>query len=379
MSTPTKTIDDTLGDVRRVQRLLAESDFDAVIAVSPDNVRYVGDVHISTQTSIRDRLALIVWPKGREPVFVLCLVEEGYVRAHSWIRDIRSYKEFVVKPTDLLADVLTELGLAQARVGCELDYLAAIYADHLRARLPGLRLAPCTDLFLRARMYKTPRELAILRHGYRATEKALMATYATVRVGETEKSMANRLADALMHTGADLVAYLHINTGANTGYPHMSPGDNVVRAGDIVKADVGAWYSEYITNVGRTAKVGKPTAEDLSYWTRLRDIHHRIIDMVRPGNTGRQLFAKAGELYAAAGLPFPYAHNGHGVGLLVHEHPLISPHDENPFEPGMVTTVETRVRWVGKVGYHMEDLIEITAGAPVVMSDAFDNERIFEI
>ena len=58
---------------------------------------------------------------------------------------------------------------------------------------------------------------------------------------------------------------------------------------------------------------------------------------------------------------------------------MISPHDDIPFEPGMVTTVETRVRWVGKVGYHMEDLIEITDGAPVLMSDAFDNEQIFVI
>ena len=63
----------------------------------------------------------------------------------------------------------------------------------------------------------------------------------------------------------------------------------------------------------------------------------------------------------------------------MNEHPLISPHDDIPFEPGMVTTVETRVRWVGRVGYHMEDLIEITDGAPVLMSDAFDNEQIFVI
>ena len=374
-----KAIGDTLGDVTRVRQLLEKSDHDAVIAVSPDNVRYVGDVHISTQTSIRDRLALIVWPKGRDPVFVVCLVEEGYVRAHSWIQDVRSYKEFVVKPMDLVADVLAELGLANARVGVELDYLAALYADQLRARLPGLKLVQCTDLFHHARMIKTPREREILRHAYRATEKALLSTYATVRVGETEKSMANRLAAALMHSGADMVAYLHINAGANTGYPHMSPGDYQVQDGDIVKADVGAWFSEYITNIGRTAKMGQPSAEDQSYWTRLRDIHHRIIDMVRPGNTGKQLFAKAGELYAKADLAFPYAHNGHGVGLLVHEHPLISPHDDIPFEPGMVTTVETRVRWVGRVGYHMEDLIEITDSAPVLMSDAFDNEQIFVI
>jgi len=45
----------------------------------------------------------------------------------------------------------------------------------------------------------------------------------------------------------------------------------------------------------------------------------------------------------------------------------------------MLSTVETRVRWVGKVGYHMEDLIEITDGAPVVFSTAFDNEELFVI
>ena len=374
-----KTIDDALGNLRRLERLLADSPYDAVIAVSPDNVRYVGDVHISTQTSIRDRLALIVWPRGRAPVFILCQVEEGYVRAHSWVKDIRSYKEFVTRPMDLLADVLTELGLGNAHVGVELDYLAALYADQLRARLPGLRLGHCTELFLRARMIKTPGELELLRHAYRATEKALLATYTTIRVGETEKSMANRLADALMHTGADMVAYLHINAGANTGYPHMAPADYQVRDGDIVKADVGAWYSEYITNVGRTAKVGATTDEDRSYWTRLRAIHHEIIDLARPGRCGRELFEKAGQLYAANDLPFPYAHNGHGVGLLVHEHPLISPHDQIPFEPDMVTTVETRVRWVGKVGYHMEDLVQITDGAPRLLSDAFDNEQILVI
>ena len=56
------------------------------------------------------------------------------------------------------------------------------------------------------------------------------------------------------------------------------------------------------------------------------------------------------------------------------------PYDERGImQPGMVTRVETRVRWVGKVGYHMEDLIEITDGAPVLMSDAFDNEQIFVI
>ena len=374
-----KTMQDAMGDLAGMQRALEASAFDAVVAVSPENVRYIGDVHIATQATIRDRLALIVWAKGRHPIFILCAVEEGYVRQESWIQDIRAYKEFVTQPMAVLADVLRDLNLTQGLLGLETEYLATRYYQALMAELPSLRLQPCEPLFERVRMFKTAREIDVLRHAFRSTEQALHAVYSTVQVGETEKSMANRLADAIMQSGAEAVAFNHINAGPNTGFPHMSPSDYQVQPGDIVKADCGGFYHEYYSNVGRTAKLGEPTAEEESYWRRLRDIHHRLIDMARPGNTGRQLFEEATRLHAQADIPFPYAHNGHSLGLQVHEHPLISPHEELAYEPGMVTTVETRVRWVGQKGLHMEDLVLVTDGAPVLLSDAFDNEDIFVI
>jgi len=375
----TKTMQDAMGNLPRLKRAIDDSAFDAVIAVSPENVRYAGDVHISTQTSIRDRLALIVWPKGKDPIFILCFVEEGFVRRESWIQDIRSYKEFVVSPIDLLADVLTEIGCAAGHVGMELDYLASSYYLKLKARLPQLRLSPVETLFDRVRMYKSQREKDTLARGFRQTEKALLSTYITIYEGETEKSMADRLVMAIMRQGADSIAFNHINAGPNTGFPHMAPSDYQVRKGDMVKADTGGFYSEYFSNVGRTAKFGPLTQEDREMWKRLREIHHTIIDMLRPGNTGQQLFNKAAELHAKHNIPFPYAHNGHGIGLNVHEHPLVSPHETLAYEPGMVSTCETRFRAVGKVGYHMEDLIEITEGAPVVLSTYFDNEEILVI
>jgi Xaa-Pro aminopeptidase len=374
-----KTMQEAMGNLTGMQQAIETGPFDAVVAASPENVRYIGDVNISTQSTIRDRLALIVWAKGRAPIFILCAVEEGYVRQESWIQDMRPYKEFVTRPTAVLADVLRELGLTTGLIGIETEYLAARYHQELLDQLPQLRTQPCEALFERVRMFKTEREIALLRHAFRGTEKALLSVYSTVQAGETEKSMANRLAAAIMHAGADAVAFNHINAGPNTGFPHKSPSDYQVQPGDIVKADCGGFFREYYSNVGRTAKLGKPTAEEQSYWQRLRDIHHRIIDMARPGNSGRQLFEAASRLHAKADIPFPYAHNGHSIGLSVHEHPLISPHEDLVYEPGMVTTVETRVRWVGKKGLHMEDLVQITDSAPVLLSDFFDNEEIFVI
>jgi Xaa-Pro aminopeptidase len=375
----TKTMRDAMGNLALLEKLIGESPYDAVIAASPENVRYTADVHISTQQTIRDRLALVVWPKGRAPVFIVCLVEEGYVRKHGWIQDVRCYKEFVISPVDLLADVLTELGLAKAHIGMELDYFAAGYQRHLEARLPGLRSGACDTIFARARMFKTPREMETLFRGYRQTEKALLATYLTVHDGETERSMMQRLNGAIIAQGADSIAFNHINAGPNTGFPHMTPSLYQVKVGDLVKADVGGFYDEYFSNVGRTAKLGKLTPEDIDMWKRLREIHHAVIDMLRPGRTGQEAFALATKLHEKHRIPFPYAHNGHSIGLNVHEKPILGPHDTTPYEAGMVSTCETRYREVGRFGYHMEDIVEITDGAPIVRSTAFDNEEILVI
>ena len=374
-----KTMQDAMGDLAGLKRAIEASDFDAIVATSPESVRYISDVLISSQSSIRDRLAYIVWAKGRDPVFILCQVEEGYVRQESWIQDMRPFKEFVTAPTDILIDLLKELGLESGRVGLEMEYLAAVYFNKLSGALPGLRLEPCEGLIRSVRMFKTQRELDALTRGFQGTANAMLETYATVKVGEDEWSLKNRLADAIQRSGADRVAFNHINAGPNTGFPHAGPSNYQVQKGDIVKADSGGYYDEYMSNIGRTAKVGPPTAEDKEIWKKLRDIHHEIIDMLRPGNTGRQLFERATVLHEKAGIPFPFAHNGHSIGLEVHEHPLISPHENLSYEPGMVSTVETRVRWVGKVGYHMEDLVLITEGSPVLLSTAFDNEEILVI
>jgi Xaa-Pro aminopeptidase len=370
---------DAAGDIEGLRRAIAASPFDAVIASSPENVQYAADVAITSQRLIRDRLALLIWPKGEAPALVLCRVEEGYVRQESWVSDLRGYKEFVTAPTALAAELLRERGLGTARIGIDLEHLPGKYLRELQTLLPQARIEGCDDLFKQVRMFKTKREIALLAGGFRGTERAMLATFATVSAGEDEHSLSRRLADNILLSGAEDVAFNHINAGPNTGFPHALPSGYRVQPGDLVKCDSGGHYGGYLSNVGRTAKLGPPTAEERETWRRLREIHHALIDLLRPGNTGRQLFAAATALHERHGLPFPYAHNGHSIGLEAHERPMISPYEDIVYAPGMVSTVETRVREVGVRGLHMEDLVQITPDGPVVLSTAFDNERIFEI
>ena len=374
-----KKIQDCLGNVVGLREILEKSDYDAIIACSPENVRYTGDVMIDTQATIRDRLAFIVWAKGRAPVYVLCQVEEGYVAQNTWIKEIRSFKEFVTKPTDVLADLLIDLGLDKGNVAIEQEYIAAKYDFELRARLPNLKLNSAEPIFRAARMRKSTREIETLQHGFQGTGQAMFETFVNTKIGDNEFDLYRGLANNILLSGADSVAFNHINAGPQTGFPHASPTEYQVKKGDIIKADSGGYYDNYYSNVGRTGRIGKPTQKELDLWKRLREIHHEVASMLKPGNNGRQLFKHADILHKKHGIPFPFAHNGHSIGLEVHEHPMISPNDETPYEAGMVSTVETRVRWVGKAGYHIEDLYLITDGAPILLSNKFDNEEILVI
>ena len=61
------------------------------------------------------------------------------------------------------------------------------------------------------------------------------------------------------------------------------------------------------------------------------------------------------------GRPFPNCHGtGHGVGIEVHEKPVISQRSEEVLEEGMVLTVEPGIYIPGWGGVRIEDTVCVT-------------------
>lgn len=370
----------SIGNIERLQKLLQQSEYDAIVAVSPENVTYSCGVTIWTQRSIRERLAIVLWPRTSNPSVIVCNIEEPQTRAESPIKDVRSYVEFRVSPIQLLADVLREKGLENGTIGMEFRYLSAHYAEELRKLVPHARFSACDALFANARMIKTEEEISRLGHAARCTERALLATFATIREGETEKSMSERLSANILLSGASKTEFFYINAGPNTGYPHSAAGQYQCKAGDIIKADCGGFYEgSLISDVARTGVIGKASEEQKSIWSRLQQVHHACIATARKGNRACDIFERMSKEMAAVDLHFPLPHAGHSVGLTAHENPILSPVDHTEIEPNMTFYIETRVRWPGRVGYHIEDLILVTDNGPKVLTRTFDNSQLFEI
>ena len=116
----------------------------------------------------------------------------------------------------------------------------------------------------------------------------------------------------------------------------------------------------------RTVFLGEPDPEMRAAWDALREANESVEAMLRPGVTGKEAHEQAEGVLAAAGFGGRMGHGlGHGVGIDIHEEPVLAPRNERPLVAGNVVTVEPGIYLPGKFGMRLEDF-------GVVTDDGFD-------
>jgi len=356
-------------NLARFESLLAESGLDAVVANSLENVSYLSGARMVMQRLIPDRLALLLWPADGEPTIVVCKGEDVACRDDCRIEDMRSYTEFVTSPVDLLADVIAEEGLSRGRLGIEVHSLPAGYVNQLRERIPAATLVDCGGLMDRARMIKTPEEIDALARAGRATERSIRGAFERASIGEPEKKVADDITAGVTAAGADVLNFMFLGTGARSFEWHARPGDTRLEAGQVLHTDVAGNFIGYWSDLARTAFVGSPTPRQRDIYNRLYQAHVDTLEAIRPGLHVGDLFFSCRAAYRKVGLPFQMAHIGHGLGLGLHEYPMLKPTTDELLQPGMVICIEPAYLDPGVAGYHIEDLVVVTDKGRDVLTD----------
>lgn len=350
----------------------------AAIAVSPENTLYFTECYLMTQTDLRERLAMAVMPLESDPVMIACKVESGSVEAETWIQDKRYYIEFQRSPMELLVEVLQEKGLSGKRIGIETNYLMAHYYMELIKLMPDTEFVMCTRIFEKVRMVKDKKEIQLLAESSRRTIKAFEAACMLTSPGETEAALGKRTVDNLLTLGADKLDFLCLCSGPRTMEVHGMPTASPLEDNEILRIDFGGNYHHYLTDLARTATIGRrnPVYEDL--FARLREAYVSTYPLLRPGIAACEVHAAAKENFVKANLPFHMTLVGHGIGIGPHELPVLSAKETQILQPDMLICFEMSVHEKGRRLHH-EELVHITDKGPVILSENEMNPKLLRI
>jgi Xaa-Pro dipeptidase len=212
----------------------------------------------------------------------------------------------------------------------------------------GIEVQDCQQVMLDAREVKSHDEITLLNIAAAMGDGVYQDIYEQLKPGVRENEIVAMATKRLYDMGSDCVEAINAIAGERCSpHPHNFT-DRLIRPGDQAYFDIIQTYMGYKTCYYRTFTVGSATESQHDAYRKAREWMDSAIDLLRPGvSTDRvaQAFPEAKEIgfeseMAAFGLNFC-----HGLGLGLHERPLISRLNSfrDPYElkTGMVFAVET--------------------------------------
>jgi Xaa-Pro aminopeptidase len=177
----------------------------------------------------------------------------------------------------------------------------------------------------------------------------------------------------MLDHGAEALSFTTIvATGPNTAIPHHQPTDRPVAAGELLKIDFGALYGGYHSDCTRTVVVGaEPAAWQSELHQLVREAQRAGRHALAPGAEAKDVDAAAREVIEAAGYGDQFPHGlGHGVGLEIHEAPLMGYTADARLADRTPVTVEPGVYLPDRGGVRIEDTLVVREGGPELLTTA---------
>ena len=216
------------------------------------------------------------------------------------------------------------------------------------------------------RMIKDEAEIELLARACAITDQAFAAVLGAIRPGCTERDIAILIERAMVDLGAEAPAFdTIVASGPNGAIPHHSPGGRVLERGDLVTVDCGARYGGYHADMTRTVALGLTLPWQLEIYELVAAAQMAGIGAATVGADVQDVDASARDLIEAEGYGGQFQHGlGHGVGLEVHEAPILGYGRTGRLEDRVPVTVEPGIYLPGRGGVRVEDTLVVRSAGP---------------
>ncbi|UQZ90362.1 peptidase M24 [Deltaproteobacteria bacterium Smac51] len=244
----------------------------------------------------------------------------------------------------------------------EPDFMSVGVYSKLSEALPEHKLEPLPFSLDAPRSVKSAQEIKLVEKALAITEAAVSALFKIMEPGMTEGQAALFLETEFRRLGADGPSFdTIVASGPNASLPHAVPGGKKMKSGELVVVDCGARYRGYCADITRTKMLGRPKPWQREIYRIVREAQLMAIEAIKPGVTGADVDKVARGHIKNCGYGDYFGHGlGHGVGLLIHEAPSLSPRNLRPLQAGEIVTVEPGIYLPGKGGVRLEELVLVT-------------------
>jgi Xaa-Pro aminopeptidase len=341
----------------RAKAAMEKAGLGALLVFDNNNIRYLTGVAIGEWT--RDKLCryalytrtgeLVLWDFGSAAVHhrMYCpwLKPENCIASYTTMRGAAPPASGLTqKQVSEIKDRLEQAGVKDEPVGvdwAEVPTFFELQKQHFDIR-------DGQQVMLDAREIKSRDEIALLATAAAMVDGTYQDIAEALKPGIRENEIVALAAKRLYDMGSDDVESINAVSGERCNpHPHNF-SDRMIRPGEQAFFDIMHSYNGYRTCYYRCFAVGRSTQPQRDAYKRAREWIDVAIDMIKPGVSTDQvarLWPEASEIgladeKTAFGLEF-----GHGLGLALHERPIISRLTslDAPLEikEGMVFALET--------------------------------------
>lgn len=343
----------------RIKEKLRTEGLDGILITSPENHRYACGFHNP------DGQLLITLNKS------YVLADFRYIEAAK--RESDSAFE-VIMPDAVLSEALKRLVPENGvkRLGFEESSLNFKDYMQFKSALENCELCPAEDILSSLRIIKTPDEIEKIVKAQRIAEKSFAELLTRIKYDMTEREAAAELEYLMKKGGAENISFETIAvSGAASSSPHGVPRDKKLEKG-FLTFDFGALVDGYHSDMTRTVVIGKADEDMKKVYNTVLKAQCAVLDVIACGKSNFEMDKISRDIIYGAGYEGCYGHSlGHGVGLLIHEAPNMAPRTPRDvtLKEGNVVTVEPGIYIEGKYGCRIEDMVYITDGKGVNLTE----------
>ncbi|MBS3171589.1 aminopeptidase P family protein [Candidatus Woesearchaeota archaeon] len=293
--------------------------------INPNFVYFIQNDHINSILILKKDPGLFVSP-----------IELSIAKENSKIKNIQKFdKTFYEKLKELKPNT----------IGIDRDFVTLNQFKNLKSKFKKIKFKDISEQIKKLRLIKTEEEINLIKKACYFADILMREAVANAKIAKTEldlkKIIEKKILDLNLNPSFDPI----VASSKNSKNPHHISNNTKLKGFTVI--DLGVKYKNYCSDITRTVFIGKPNKKQI-------EIYNKVLE-VQENSINNNLQPKQMHEYAQKTLGKSFNHSlGHGIGIEVHETPIISSFSTDAFKNNMVFTIEPG--YYNDFGIRIEDV-----------------------